>query len=124
MEQNQKLKEYARSLRKAQTAEENLLWYQFLRKYPCRLRRQYIIGNFIADFYCHQAKLVVELDGGQHYEQGNMDYDQSRTQYLESLGLKVLRFSNSDIHKSFWRVCEAIDNTVKERTYDHSSDRA
>ena len=115
MERNSNLKEFSRKLRKEQTKEENLLWYNFLSKYPLRFRRQYIIGNYIVDFYCHQAKLVVELDGSQHYEEkGQMD-DLLRTAYLESLGLKVLRFSNLDVLRKFSSVCEAINTNTLSR---------
>ena len=123
MERNQKLTSLSQTLRKNQTKEENQLWYQFLKHYPCQFRRQYIIGNYIADFYCHQAKLVVELDGSQHFDAEGMEKDSQRTMYLESLGLKVLRFTNLDIHKRFRSVCETIDLTVEERTANHSSDR-
>ena len=116
MEQNQNLKKYAQELRKGQTKEEARLWYQFLSRYPCRFRRQYVIGNYIADFYCHKAKLVVELDGSQHHEPEEMEYDRIRTEYLKSQGLQVLRFTNLDIQRRFRGVCEAIDMTVKERT--------
>ena len=116
MEQNQDLKKYAQALRKNQTREEGLLWYCFLSRYPLRFRRQYIIGNFIADFYCHKAGLVIELDGSQHYDPQKMEYDRKRTEYLESQGLKVLRFTNSDIQQRLRGVCEAIDIAVKERT--------
>ncbi len=116
MEQNQNLKKYAQALRKNQTREEGLLWYCFLSRYPLRFRRQYIIGNFIADFYCHKAGLVIELDGSQHYDPQKMEYDRKRTEYLEAQGLKVLRFTNTDIQQRFRGVCEAIDIAVKERT--------
>lgn len=116
MEQNQNLKKYAQALRKNQTREEGLLWYCFLSRYPLRFRRQYIIGNFIADFYCHKAGLVIELDGSQHYDPQKMEYDRKRTEYLEAQGLKVLRFTNSDIQQRLRGVCEAIDIAVKERT--------
>ena len=115
MERNEKLTSNAKALRKVMTKEEAKLWYQFLCRYPQRFRRQYIIGNYIADFYCHQAKLVVELDGSQHCDPGKMEYDQKRTQYLLSQGLKVLRFSNLDVIRRFQNVCEAIDMEVKER---------
>ena len=115
MERNQNLKGFSQKLRKEMTKEESLLWYRFLRKYPARFRRQYIIGNYIVDFYCHQARLVIELDGSQHCEEEAVQYDQSRTQYLESQGLKVLRFSNLDILRQFSAVCEYIDETVKSR---------
>ena len=116
MERNCKLKENARILRKQMTKEEAHLWYQFLCRYPLRFRRQYVIGNYIADFYCHQAKLVVELDGSQHCDPGNAEYDQNRTNYLQSQGLQVLRFSNLDVMRKFHSVCEVIDMAAKERT--------
>ena len=120
MERNQKLKKNAQSLRKNMTKEEAHLWYQFLCRYPCRFRRQYVIGNYIADFYCHQARLVVELDGSQHYNPEEMEYDKKRTEYLQSLGLQVLRFSNLDVMRRFRGVCEAIDMAAKERTAQKS----
>ena len=122
MEQNKKLKQYAQELRKSQTKEESLLWYCFLSKYPHRFRRQYVIGNYIADFYCHKAKLVVELDGSQHYDPSEMENDRKRTEYLESQGLQVLRFTNLDIQREFRSVCEMIDRTVKERTVSGLAD--
>ena len=109
MERNAKLKPNAQTLRKNMTKEETLLWYNFLCKYPLRFRRQYVIGNYIVDFYCHQAKLVVELDGSQHYEPDEAEKDRIRTVYLESLGLQVLRFTNLEILQQFRSVCEAID---------------
>ena len=104
MEQNKNLKRYAQDLRKCQTKEENLLWYQFLSHYPYRFRRQYIIGNYIADFYCHKAKLVIELDGSQHYDPQAIEDDRTRTHDLESLGLQVLRFTNLEILREFRNV--------------------
>ena len=115
MERNGKLRENAKNLRKHMTKEEAHLWYQFLCRYPQRFRRQYVIGNYIVDFYCHQAKLVVELDGSQHCDPGTVIYDRNRTQYLCSQGLKVMRFSNLDVKQQFRSVCEAIDTAVKER---------
>ena len=116
MERNANLKQHSQQLRKAMTKEENLLWYRFLRKYPLQFRRQYVIGNYIVDFFCHKAKLVVELDGSQHYEPENQAYDRERTAYLESQGLLVLRFSNLDVLRYFLNVCEAIDDAVKRRS--------
>ena len=116
MERNQKLKGNAQDLRKHMTKEEAHLWYQFLCRYEPRFRRQYVIGNYITDFYCHQAKLVVELDGSQHYSPEEKNYDLARTKYLQSVGLQVLRFSNLEVMGQFRSVCEAIDLTVKERT--------
>ena len=98
------------------TKEENLLWYNFLRKYPLRFRRQYVIGNYIVDFYCHQAQLVVELDGSQHYEPSAMEADKTRNAYLETQGLHVLRFTNTEVTRSFRAVCEEIHRVATERT--------
>ncbi|MBP3299874.1 MAG: endonuclease domain-containing protein [Clostridia bacterium] len=116
MERNQKQKRRAQNLRKNMTKEEAHLWYQFLCRYPFRFRRQYVVGNYIVDFYCHQAKLVVELDGSQHYDTEGIEYDRKRTDYLESQGLKVIRFSNLDVMQRFHEVCEAIYQIVEERT--------
>ena len=114
MERNEKLIKNARSLRKQMTKEEAKLWYQFLRLYTPRFHRQYVIGNYIADFYCHQARLVVELDGSQHYTPEEMEYDQKRSEYLQSQGLQVLRFSNLDVLQHYKNVCQAIDDAVKQ----------
>ena len=116
MERNDKLTENARLLRRQMTKEEAHLWYQFLCRYKPRFHRQYVIGNYIADFCCHRAKLVVELDGSQHCDPGKVEYDRKRTQYLQSQGLQVLRFSNLDVIRKFQNVCEMIDMTAKERT--------
>ena len=115
MEQRKELKPKAQVLRKNATKEENLLWYNFLRLYKPQFRRQYVIGDYIVDFYCHKAKLVVELDGSQHCESEAMEYDQMRTVYLQSQGLHVLRVSNLDVMRRFVDVCDAIDQTVKMR---------
>ena len=105
---NSKLLHYARQLRKDMTKEERHLWYDFLRDYPAKFYKQKIVGNYILDFYCEQAKLAIELDGSQHYEDAGQEYDRLRTEYLESLGIRVLRFSNNDIKQNFRGVCEAI----------------
>jgi len=115
MERNAKLKNFSRQLRKAQTKEEALLWYNFLCQYPLRFRRQYIIGNYIVDFYCHKAKLAVELDGSQHYEPQGERRDCIREEYLQSQGVFVLRFSNAQVQKNFASVCEMIDMEAKRR---------
>ena len=115
MERNAGLKQNARNLRKNQTKEEGLLWNLFLKRYPVRFRRQYIIGNYIVDFYCHGARIVVELDGSQHYDPAEAKKDDIRTAYLESLGICVLRFSNLDVLRRFEDVCAEIDRTAKSR---------
>lgn len=111
---NSKL-ETARKLRREMTPHERKLWYLFLRKYPVKIYKQRIIGSFIVDFYCASAKLVIEIDGSQHYEEQGIAYDAERTAYLESLGLKVIRYSNRDIDRNFSAVCEQIDLIIKER---------
>jgi len=93
---------------------ERKLWYDFLRNYPVKIRRQSPIGNYIVDFYCAQAKLVIELDGGGHYTAEQIEKDKIRTDYLESIGLTVLRICNLDINKNFYGVCEYIDYTIKQ----------
>ena len=106
----------AQNLRKNQTKEEARLWYQFLRGYPDRFRRQFQIDPYIVDFYCAKAKLVVELDGSQHYESYNQQYDTERTQYLENKGLTVLRFTNTEVNLQFRSVCEKINRIVQMQT--------
>ena len=103
----------ARQLRKNMTAEERTLWYQYLRTYPLKFYRQRTMGNYIVDFYCAKARLVVEIDGSQHYEDEGLDYDRARTAFLESLGLTVLRVPNNEIWKNLRGVCEAIDEQVR-----------
>ncbi len=107
--------ENARRLRREMTPHERKLWYLFLRKYPEKIFKQRIIGKFIVDFYCASAKLVIELDGSQHYKERAAVYDQNRSVFLESLGLKVIRFSNREIDREFNAVCEQIDRIIKER---------
>ena len=75
-----------------------------------------MIGHYIVDFYCHEAKLVVELDGSQHYTPEEMEYDRKRTAYLEQQGLKVIRFSNLDVMRQFRDVCGTIHEMVEVRT--------
>ena len=103
----------ARQLRKNMTAEERTLWYQYLRTYPVKFYRQRTMGNYIVDFYCAKARLVVEIDGSQHYEDEGLDYDRARTAFLESLGLTVLRVPNNEIWRNLRGVCEAIDEQVR-----------
>ena len=103
----------AKNLRKNMTPWERKLWYEFLRGYTVRFQRQKAIGNYIVDFYCAKARLVVELDGGGHYEQEGIDKDNIRTDDLEKAGLKVIRFCNIDIDSNFYGVCKSIDSAVK-----------
>ncbi|MBE6759792.1 MAG: endonuclease domain-containing protein [Ruminococcaceae bacterium] len=112
---DRRLIEQARQLRKNATRQENHLWYDFLRTYPTRFQRQKTIGGFIVDFYCHAARLVIELDGSHHFSEQGMAHDRDRTAVLEGYELKVIRFSNHDVDTRFSSVCEQIDITVSER---------
>ena len=103
----------AKTLRKNMTPWERKLWYGFLRYYPVRFQRQKAIGNYIADFYCAKARLVIELDGGGHYTAELARKDEMRTKDLESMNLTVVRICNLDIDRNFSGVCENIDLTVK-----------
>ena len=116
MKHKKENEEYARQLRKEMTPWERKLWYCFLKDYPVRFQRQKCIDQYIADFYCFRAKLVIELDGGGHYCPESEKKDQHRTETLNQYGLKVLRFCNTDIDKNFYGVCTVIDQEVKDRT--------
>jgi len=105
---NQKNAGLAKGLRKNLTPQERHLWYDFLKFLQPRFRRQELLGNYIADFFCYDAKLVVEIDGSGHYEPAAIEKDNMRTAYFHALGLKVLRFSNADVNMRFDSVCEAI----------------
>ncbi len=103
----------AKTLRKNMTPWERKLWYDFLKDYPMRFQRQKAIGNYIVDFYCAKAGLVLELDGGGHYISKQAEKDDLRTKELESMNLKLVRICNLDIDRNFRGVCEYIDLTAK-----------
>ena len=105
----------AKQLRRDMTPEERKLWYLFLRYYPVKFYKQKVVGPYIVDFYCHRARLVVELDGSQHYFDEGQRYDERRSAFLERQGLLVLRFSNREINREFDAVCGMIDDTVRRR---------
>ena len=115
MAQNEKMLRNAQNLRKNMTKEERHLWYDFLKTYPMPFHRQYIIGQYIVDFYCHQARLVLELDGSQHCEPEEMEYDRRRSIFLKEKGLLVLRISNLYVIRNFRGVCEMIHIAVQDR---------
>ena len=112
---NSKMKETARSLRKNMTRQEKHLWYDFLRDYPVKWYRQRSVDRFIVDFFCFKARLVIELDGSQHYTEDGMEYDSIRTDILEKYNLEVLRFTNLEVDENFRGVCETIHVKVRER---------
>jgi len=103
----------ARKLRKEMTKEERHLWYDFLRQYPVRFLRQKVIDDYIVDFYCSKAGLVVELDGSQHYEPEGALHDSIRTHRLEKRNLVVIRIPNNAVNQNFAGVCEYIDLCTK-----------
>ena len=105
---NPNLKKNSQKLRKNMTKEERHLWFDFLKGLKYTIKRQQIIGNYIVDFYCASKKIVIELDGSQHYEADGINSDTRRDEYLNSIGIKVLRYSNYDINKNFMAVCEDI----------------
>ena len=109
---NRTLTPYSQKLRREMTKEEKHLWYDFLKALPFTVRRQKVFGNYILDFYIPQAKLVIELDGSQHYETSDIASDQERDLYLQNQGLQVLRYANSDINLNFSAVCEDILNHI------------
>ena len=114
-ERNENLQGNARELRKNMTPEEKHLWYDFLSNYSPRFRRQEILGEYIVDFYCREAKIVVEIDGAQHFTPNSIEYDKSRTEYFSQFGIEVIRFLNRDIHLNFESVCTYINKIVKQR---------
>jgi len=111
---NKSLIPYAKELRKNMTKEERHLWYDFLREYPVRFSRQKIIGKYIVDFYSKKAKMIIELDGSQHFEESGLKYDSLRDSYLAEYGLKIIRIPNNEINDNFYGVCEYLDKKIKQ----------
>ena len=112
---NQQLISRARELRRNMTKEERHLWFDFLRYCTPRFRRQEIIGNFIADFYCSQVRLVIELDGSQHTAPDAIAYDTARTVYFQKLNIEIIRYSNLDVVRDFDGVCQNILDILTQR---------
>ena len=113
---NPNLKPLAQELRRNMTKEERHLWYDFLKKLPVKFNRQKVIGSYIVDFYSAEAKLVIELDGAQHYEEQSREKDIMRDAYLNSLGILVLRYTNIEFHKNFEGICKDILIKISMRT--------
>ena len=111
----------AKMLRKNMTREEKHLWFDFLRTYAVRFSRQKVLGKYIADFYCAEAKLVIELDGSQHFTEDGKQYDAERTRFLEGYGLKVVRIPNGEVGRNFRGVCEYIDGLVRQSLSRHDN---
>ena len=111
---NPELTPLARNLRKNMTKEERKLWYEFLRDYPERFLRQKVIDNYIVDFYCNSARLIIELDGSQQFEESGIEKDRIRTEKIEERDLTVIKIPNNEVNENFTGVCEYIDLTVKK----------
>lgn len=118
MKRNLNLSDRAKDLRKNMTKQEKHLWYDFLSKHEVRWYKQRVIDNYIVDFYCSRAKLVIELDGSQHYTKDGKEYDNERTNVLREYGIEVIRFSNNEIDTCFDGVCLKIEEIVKKRLSD------
>ena len=113
---NSRLMSNARKLRKDMTKEERHLWYDCLKQLPVTVHRQKVMGSYIVDFYIASAKLVIELDGSQHYEETGQVKDAERDAYLKGIGCTVLRYSNTDVNQRFRSVCEDILNHLHPNT--------
>lgn len=111
---NKDLIRVAKNLRSNMTKEEKHLWYDYLKNYKVRFSRQKILGKYVADFYCAKANLVIELDGSQHYQEKELDYDKARTEYLSKFNIKVVRIPNNEVNENFDGVCRYIDMTVQQ----------
>ena len=111
---NRRLTGNAKVLRKTMTKEEKHLWYDFLKKLPITVNRQKVIGEYIVDFYCAEARLVIELDGSQHGSKKGLQEDKKRDTYLNSLGIKVVRYPNLHITRYFDAVCKDIIKRLPE----------
>lgn len=109
---NKKLVSRAKELRKNMTVAEQKIWKNYLKSFPYRVYRQRPIENFIVDFYCPKLKLVIEIDGDSHYTENAQDYDRERTQFLQTYGLKVIRFKNDDVLSNFTGVVNVIEGLI------------
>ena len=109
---NPELKRNAQKLRREMTKEERRLWHDFLKSLPVTVNRQKVIGRYIVDFYCASNKLVIELDGSQHYEEKGASSDRERDLALNRLGITVVRYSNADVKRNFSGVCADISRRL------------
>ena len=102
------LRQNARELRKNMTKQERKLWYDFLKQLPVTVKRQELIGHYIADFYIPSVKIAIELDGSQHFEEQGLAYDKARDDFFSEQGITVLRYPNNEVSQNFTGVCEHI----------------
>ncbi len=111
---NKEIVPFAKELRKNMTKEEKHLWYDYLKNHPVKFTRQKVLGKYIVDFYCPKAKLVIEIDGAQHYDEKGREYDAERTEFLKGYDITVIRFLNKDINNNFNAVCRYIDYIIEQ----------
>ena len=111
---NKALVPFARNLRTNMTKEERHLWYDFLRKHPGHFSRQKALGKYIVDFYSASARLVIELDGSQHYEEEAKKHDEQRDEYIKAFGLRVIRIPNNEINSNFSGVCVYLEQEIQQ----------
>ena len=98
------------------TDEERKLWYDYLKTLELNVNRQKVIGCYVVDFYIPRKKIIIEIDGSQHFEDIGQQTDTQRDKYFASLGIKVLRYTNIDINLRFKAVCEDIENNIAQNT--------
>lgn len=110
---NSKLKKYSQELRKNMTPEERHLWYDFLKKLPLTVKRQFRIGDYIVDFYIPEKRIIIEIDGRQHLMEENKNADEARDQKLKNQGLTVIRISNKTINNDFNKVVDWLMKTLE-----------
>ncbi|MBI5962726.1 MAG: endonuclease domain-containing protein [Chloroflexi bacterium] len=116
------IRQFARELRQPQTPAETTLWNLLRnRNLKYKFRRQHPIDFFIIDFYCAEAKLLIEIDGASHLEKEQQEYDQARTEYLEAIGYKVIRFTNDDVRYNIHAVVTGIMEEVESRINNKNS---
>ena len=109
---NKSLTEYSQELRKNMTPEERHLWYDFLKLLPITVKRQYVIENYILDFFIPSVNIAIELDGAQHFEPEARKQDELRDLSLSKLGIRVIRYTNIDVNRNFEGVATDILNNI------------
>ena len=113
--QNPELKALACTLRYRTTPQEKLLWNSYLKHHRLQFYRQYVIDDYIVDFFCRKARLVIEIDGMQHYTVPGMKYDEKRSKCIEQYGILIVRFTNADVTRNLENVCQYIENLIQSR---------
>ena len=111
---NARLTHNAQALRRNMTKEERHLWYDFLKQLPISIKRQKIFDHYIVDFYIPAYKIIIELDGSQHFEESGLNADSKRDSFFHGIGFRVLRYANSDVNRNFDNVCQDILNHITE----------